>query len=56
MAKIVKLKDVITLIWETVKITEEQGETGCPYIFIVGSGLQSSGRGCIKCLDNKIWV
>lgn len=42
MGKIFKLKDAITLIWETVKITEEQGEeTGCPYIFIVGSGISA---------------
>lgn len=41
MGKIVKLKDAITLIWETVKITEEQGETGCPYVFIVGSGISA---------------
>ena len=41
MGKIFKLKDAITLIWETVKITEEQGETGCPYVFIVGSGISA---------------
>lgn len=42
MGKIVKLKDAITLIWETVKITEEQGEeTGCPYVFIVGLGISA---------------
>ncbi len=42
MGKIVNLKYAITLIWETVKITEEQGEeTGCPYVFIVGSGISA---------------
>lgn len=42
MGKVVKLRDAITLIWETVKITEEQGgAVECPYVFIVGAGISA---------------
>lgn len=40
MGKVYKLRDAINLIWETVKITEEQGVIAeCPYLFIVGAGI-----------------
>lgn len=40
MGKVIELREAINLIWETVKITEDQS-TGaeCPYIFIVGAGI-----------------
>lgn len=40
MGKIIRLREAINLIWETVKITEEQDSVvKCPYLFIVGAGV-----------------
>ena len=38
MGKIYNLREATMLIWETVKITEEQGGgISCPYVFISGA-------------------
>jgi len=59
MGKSYKLREAINLIWETVKITEEQGETGeCPYLFIVGAGISLpeilSASGIVQHCQNKV--
>ena len=41
MGEIIKLREAVMLVWETVKTTTEQGGTECPYIFIVGSGISA---------------
>jgi len=42
MGKVLKLKEAVNLIWETVKITEEQNANGeLPYLFIVGAGISA---------------
>ncbi|MCI8322010.1 MAG: hypothetical protein HFH02_13180 [Dorea sp.] len=41
MGEIIKLREAVALIWETVKTTEEQGTIESPYVFIVGSGISA---------------
>lgn len=42
MGKKMRLKEAVNLIWETVKITEEQSQNGeLPYLFIVGAGISA---------------
>lgn len=41
MGEIIKLREAIALIWETVKTTNEQGGMECPYVFVVGSGISA---------------
>lgn len=44
MGKRINLKEAVNLIWETVKITEEQSTNGeLPYLFIVGAGISAHG-------------
>lgn len=57
MGKIYNLREATMLIWETVKITEEQGVgISCPYVFIVGAGISApeitTANGIIKhCME-----
>lgn len=41
MGEIIKLREAVTLIWETVKTNNDQGELECPYVFIAGSGISA---------------
>ncbi len=42
MGRKIRLKEAVNLIWETVKITEEQTPNGeLPYLFIVGAGIST---------------
>lgn len=41
MGEIIKLREAVTLIWETVKTTDDQGTIESPYVFIVGSGISA---------------
>ena len=41
MGEIIKLREAVALIWETVKTTAEQGTIESPYVFIVGSGISA---------------
>lgn len=59
MGKVYKLRDAINLIWETVKITEEQGAVAeCPYLFIVGAGISVPeilpASGIVKHCQDKV--
>lgn len=59
MGKKVKLKEAVNLIWETVKITEEQSQNGeLPYLFIVGAGISApeilSANGIVQHCQEKI--
>lgn len=59
MGKIVDLREAINLIWETVKITEEQGGSlECPYLFIVGAGISApeilSANGIVQHCKEKV--
>ena len=39
VGEIIKLREAVALIWETVKTIDEQGAIEGPYVFIVGSGI-----------------
>ena len=59
MGKIVKLREAINLIWETVNINEEQnGIMECPYVFIVGAGISApeilTANGIIQHCQEKV--
>lgn len=59
MGKKIKLKEAVNLIWETVKITEEQSTNGeLPYVFIVGAGISApeilSAHGIVQHCQEKI--
>lgn len=59
MGKIVKLREAINLIWETVNITEEQsGIIDCPYVFIIGAGISApeilTANGIIRHCQEKV--
>lgn len=41
MGEIIKLREAVALIWETVKTTDEQGTMESPYVFIAGSGISA---------------
>lgn len=41
VGEIIKLREAVTLIWETVKTNNDQGELECPYVFIAGSGISA---------------
>lgn len=41
MGEIIKLREAVMLVWETVKTTMEQDVAECPYVFIVGSGISA---------------
>lgn len=59
MGRRIQLREAINLIWETVKITQEQ-ENGaeCPYIYIVGAGISApeilTANGIIEHCQKKI--
>lgn len=59
MGKKIKLKEAVNLIWETVKITEEQSTNGeLPYLFIVGAGISApeilSAHGIVQHCQEKV--
>jgi len=59
MGKIIKLKEAVNLIWETVKITEEQNTNNeMPYLFIVGAGISApeilSAQGIVCHCQEKV--
>lgn len=59
MGKTIKLKEAVNLIWETVKITEEQSTNGeLPYLFIVGAGISApeilSAHGIVQHCQEKV--
>lgn len=59
MGKKINLKDAVNLIWETVKITEEQSINGeLPYVFIVGAGISApeilSAHGIVQHCQEKV--
>lgn len=61
MGKKINLKEAVNLIWETVKITEEQSQNnGLPYLFIVGAGISMpeilSANGIVEHCQEKIKV
>lgn len=59
MGKKINLKEAVNLIWETVKITEEQSTNGeLPYVFIVGAGISApeilSADGIVQHCQEKV--
>lgn len=59
MGKRINLKEAVNLIWETVKITEEQSTNGeLPYVFIVGAGISApeilSAHGIVQHCQEKV--
>ncbi len=59
MGKKIKLKEAVNLIWETVKISEEQSKNGeLPYLFIVGAGISApeilSAQGIVQHCQDKV--
>lgn len=59
MGKKINLKEAVNLIWETVKITEEQSTNGeLPYVFIAGAGISApeilSAHGIVQHCQEKV--
>lgn len=59
MGRTIKLKEAVNLIWETVKITEEQTTNNeVPYLFIVGAGISApeilSAQGIVHHCQDKV--
>lgn len=59
MGRTVGLREAVNLIWETVKITEEQGGSQeSPYLFIVGAGISApeilSANGIVQHCKEKV--
>ena len=59
MGKVIKLKEAVNLIWETVTITEDQNTNNeIPYLFIVGAGISApeilSAQGIVHHCQEKV--